>query len=72
MENLLKFVIMVVILLVIMLYGAWAWGVVFDNFWSWFVLPVFPNLPNPTLLESMGLMYFVSLFNIPNLSANVK
>lgn len=45
-------------------YSALTWGLVFWNFWYWFVLPVFPLLPQVTFIQSIGLMLFVSLFKV--------
>lgn len=44
------------------IYGAFAWGWVFWKFWHWFLLPVFPILPEVTLIQSVGLAAFLSLF----------
>jgi hypothetical protein len=44
-------------------YAAFAWGVVLNLFWKWFLLPVFPTLPTITLGQAIGLMMVVSLFD---------
>ncbi len=46
-----------------LLYHAFAWGIVCWKFWYWFLLPVFPTLPEVTLIQCVGLMMFVGLFH---------
>lgn len=43
-------------------YSAFSWGLVLYKFWDWFVLPVFVTLPVLTLIQAVGLMFFISLF----------
>lgn len=50
----------------ITIYGTFSWGYVCFQFWHWFILPIFPALPNITFYQSVGLMFFISLFNIAN------
>jgi hypothetical protein len=45
-----------------LLYGAVSWGLVMYKFWYWFLLPVFPSLPQITFLHAVGLMFFIGLF----------
>ncbi len=54
------------------LYGAFSWGYVLYCFWDWFLLPVFPAVGEIAYSKAVGLMYFISLFNISNSSENVK
>jgi hypothetical protein len=55
-----------IILLVafIFVYATFAWGFVCWKFWYWFLLPVFPTLPAVTLVQCVGLMLFLHLFNV--------
>jgi hypothetical protein len=43
-------------------YGVFTWGLVFWKFWYWFFLPVFPDFPELTFLQAIGLMFVVDLF----------
>lgn len=43
-------------------YSAISWGCVLLLFWGWFVLPVFPTLPDITIYQAVGLYMFISLF----------
>ncbi len=52
----------VAILAVALLYSSVAWGLVMYKFWYWFLLPVFPALPQINFLQAVGLMFFLSLF----------
>lgn len=47
---------------VLILYNCLSWGVVVWCFWDWFLLPVFPNLPELGYLKAVGLMFFIDLF----------
>ncbi len=53
-----------IIILVILAscYGAFSWGLIFWKFWYWFLLPVFPQVPEITFLQAVGLMFVVDLF----------
>lgn len=41
-------------------YYAFAWGLTFDYYWDWFIIPVF-NVQPITLLQGIGLWLFVGL-----------
>jgi hypothetical protein len=45
-----------------LLYGSLSWGLVMYKFWYWFILPVFPSLPQITFVQAVGLMFFIGLF----------
>ena len=45
-----------------LLYGALSWGFVCWKFWYWFLLPVFPQLPQITFLQAVAIMVFMGLF----------
>ena len=45
-----------------LLYGAVSWGLVMYKFWYWFLLPVFPSLPQINFIQAVGLMFFLGLF----------
>lgn len=44
-------------------YGTLSWGFVMYKFWYWFLLPVFPSLPQINFVQAMGLALFISLFH---------
>lgn len=56
-------IIIAIILGIAILYGSVSWGLVMYKFWSWFLLPVFPTLPNITFNQAIGLAIFVGLFH---------
>lgn len=37
-------------------------GFVVKTFWTWFLIPLFPNVPQLEILPAIGLVYLVSLF----------
>ena len=53
---------------IMVLYSSFAWGYVATIIYSWFILPLFPNLPLFTWLQFAGIMMFVNCFI--KLSAN--
>ena len=69
MTFILTIIIVAIILSVAILYGALSWGLIMYRFWSWFLLPVFPTLPNITFNQAVGLAIFVVLFH--NVQAQV-
>lgn len=62
MEALLLLLGVILLMVFAFFYGAFAWGWVTYKFWIWFVLPVFTNLPELTVIQCVGLMMFISLF----------
>jgi hypothetical protein len=56
-------IIAAIILGIAILYSSLSWGLVMYNFWSWFLLPVFPTLPNITFNQAIGLAMFIALFH---------
>lgn len=54
------------------IYATFSWGVTLFYFWYWFLLPVFPDLPQITFLHAVGLMLFIYLFKNKNLDLPIK
>lgn len=52
----------VIIIALALTYSAFSWGLVLYKFWTWFILPVFITLPVITLVQAVGLVFFISLF----------
>lgn len=50
------------LLVLLMLYGIFAWGLVCYKLYHWFVIPVFVTLPTITYYQAVGLMFFITLF----------
>jgi hypothetical protein len=61
----------VIAIFFLVLYSGFAWGFVCYHFWYWFLLPIFPNLPQVTFLQCVGLLFFISLFK-NNSSVQIK
>ena len=55
----------VVVVAFAILYTSVSWGLVMWKFWYWFLLPVFPTLPQINFLQAVGLMFFLMLFKQP-------
>lgn len=62
MEALLAICVILGLIAIMLAYSAFAWGCVTFQFYYWFVLPVFTNLPMITLGQAIGLSLFISLF----------
>ena len=60
---LLAFAIITLIVLLI-LYSSFSWGFALYKFWYWFILPVFPMLPEITFWHAVGLFLFIGFFRI--------
>lgn len=43
----------------IILYSTFVWGYVASKFYYWFVLPIFPTLPHLSLMQIIGITFFV-------------
>lgn len=56
-------ILFLVIAAAIVLYSSFSWGLVLYKFWYWFLLPVFPDLPEITYILAVGLMLFIGLFH---------
>ncbi len=61
---LIAFIVIAVVTLFLVLYGSFSWGFVLYKFWYWFILPVFPTLPEITFWHAMGLFLFIGFFRI--------
>lgn len=55
-------IVAVIVIVAAIIYGALVWGLVTYKFWYWFILPVFPTLPEISFIEAIGIMFFISLF----------
>ena len=58
------------VVLLLIMYGVVAWGVVVNCFWDWYIQPVFPSLSTITFVEAIGLSLVIGLFrnhNVPQL-----
>lgn len=64
MEILLTIIGGIVLIAAALLYGSLAWGFVMYKFWYWFLLPVFPALPQIKFWQAVGLFIFINLFQI--------
>ncbi len=57
---------------IIVLYGAFSWGLVLYKCWYWFILPVFTTLPHITYTQAVGLMLVIGLFDRATSTSNDK
>lgn len=55
-------IIALIIIIGFIAYSSIVGGYVVYKFWYWFVLPVFPELPEVTYAQAIGLMFFIGLF----------
>jgi hypothetical protein len=44
----------------ILTYTVVSWGFVASVFYSWFILPIFPDMPEISLLSFIGIMFFLT------------
>jgi hypothetical protein len=49
------------VIVLIVLYGAFAWGYVSHTMYLWFILPHFPDLPTFSVYQFIGFMMFSSV-----------
>ena len=54
------------------IYASLVWGIACWKFWYWFILPVFPALPQVGYFECVGLMMFITLFKNHTAQAIIK
>lgn len=47
----------------LIIYVIYSYGVLTFYFYGWFILPVFTNLPHITLIQAMGISFFIGLFH---------
>jgi hypothetical protein len=53
----------------ILFYTSLSWGFVVFKFYGWFILSIFPQLPQISILYFIGIMFFLSaLFHRENVS----
>jgi len=53
---------------IILLYGTFAWGFVLYKFWGWFLLPVFPLLPQISIVQAVGISFVIALFGVKTMT----
>ena len=46
----------------VLIYNIFSWGFVVYKFWSWFLMPIFPELIEITYLQAIGVIFVISLF----------
>jgi len=56
-------IVFIIIIAFAVAYGAMSWGLVMYKFWYWFLLPVFPSLPQINYIQALGLAVFIGLFH---------
>lgn len=61
-----------VLIPILIIYSGFSWGLVVFNFYNWFILPIFPELPVITLIQAVGLMFFIGLFNKTDSKNDIK
>jgi len=61
-EILVATILVAAVVIFFIAYDALVWGLVCWKFWYWFVLPVFPTLPEIAFWQAVGLMFFIALF----------
>lgn len=54
--------IFTIIFSVLLIYSVLSWALVTYKFWYWFLIPVFPELPEITYTLAIGLTFFIGLF----------
>lgn len=54
-----KFLLFMLLLVYSILFG----GLLVENFWGWFIVPVFTTLPVLTFSQSVGISTFISMCN---------
>ncbi len=59
-------IIAIILIAILMGYSTLMGGLVLDCFWDWFLIPVFPELPDISYAQAVGLMFFISLFKYVN------
>lgn len=55
MEAIVGILVIIGIIFGSVLYGTLAWGFVLYKFWYWFLIPSFPDIPEITFVQAMGL-----------------
>ena len=50
----------------LLIYSSLSWGFVLHKFYYWFLLPVFPELPQINFWQAVGLYFIVGLFHNHN------
>jgi len=66
----LEFIIGLALVALVVAYSGLTWGLVCFEYWKWFIIPIFPNLPHISYWQAVGLMFFISLFKNINISSN--
>ena len=56
----------IVVVVAMLFYSALSWGFVASKFYVWFILPLFPMLPEINYIGFIGIMLFVAAIGYKN------
>lgn len=59
MEIIIAILGLLVIIVIALFYGAFAWGFVVSKFYLWFIVSMYPLAPNFTIMQFVGIMLFL-------------
>lgn len=59
MEIILAILAVAAIVIVALFYGSFSWGFVVSKFYAWFILTIYPDAPEFTILQFVGIMFFL-------------
>lgn len=48
--------------ILLIIYAIYSYGILVYYFYYWFIIPIFTTLPHLTVLQSIGISLFISLF----------
>ena len=60
METLIALVGIVALIAILLFYGSLSWGFVISKFYLWFIVSTIPDAPNFTVLQFIGIAFFLS------------
>lgn len=59
MEVILAIIAILALIVVALFYSSFAWGYVVSKFYVWFILPIYPEAPQFTIMQFVGIMFFL-------------
>lgn len=62
MSFILVVLVFTLILSVVIVYSSLSWGFILSKFWEWFLIPIFPEIPHISLIQAIGITFFICLF----------
>ncbi len=72
MEAIIVLLVIIAVIAGAVIYSSMSWGYVLVKFWTWFLMPVFPQIHQILFWQAVGLMFIIGLFHNADIENSIK